>query len=220
MSHWQQMKFVEELKQEFPGYFESTKVLEIGSLDINGSIRPFFKDADYTGIDIADGPGVDVVCQGQEFRSPLGGFDVVISCEAMEHNPHWRATFQNMINLTRPGGLLIMTCATSGRPEHGTRASEPQSSPLTVASDWDYYENRVAADFASLYGAEAFSTFQFFVRRDCSDLYFIGFRAGLPPPSRARASLTKLRFKYAMRAAATVRVIDRALSGFRRRPLG
>ena len=212
MSHWQQIGFIEEVKREFPRYFESTKVLEIGSLDINGSIRAFFSNADYVGIDVAEGPGVDVVCQGQEFRAEPGSFDVAISCEVMEHNPHWRETFMNMCALTRPGGLVVMTCATVGRPEHGTRRSEPLSSPLTVAFDWDYYENRVADDFRPLCGAQIFSESQFFVRPDCADLYFIGFRSGAALPRHAYASLVKLRVKYAMRATPALRAIDLTVS--------
>ena len=40
------------------------KVLEIGSLDINGSVRPLFEDAEYyLGIDMQEGPGVDLVAK-------------------------------------------------------------------------------------------------------------------------------------------------------------
>ena len=134
MAHRSQLEFVRLLAANMPEYFRGKRVLEVGSLDINGSIRQFFKDCDYTGLDVAAGPGVDVVCEGQKYDAP--GFDVVISCEAMEHNPYWAETLQNMIRLCKPGGLLVMTCATIGRPEHGTARSEPESSPLTVGLGW------------------------------------------------------------------------------------
>lgn len=59
-------------------------MLEVGSMDINGTIREFFRD---TGLDVTPGPRVDVVCGGQEYAAPDRSFDVVLSCEAMEHNP-------------------------------------------------------------------------------------------------------------------------------------
>ena len=40
-----------------------TKVLDVGSYDVNGSYRQFFKDSciDYTGLDMSEGPNVDTV---------------------------------------------------------------------------------------------------------------------------------------------------------------
>jgi SAM-dependent methyltransferase len=147
MSHQEQLDFIERIKSQVPHYFSNTKVLEVGSLDINGSIRQFFEDCDYIGIDVGEGKGVDVVCGGQEYDAPDDSFDVSVSCECFEHNPYWVDTFNNMIRMTRPGGLVIMTCATTGRAEHGTRRKSPKSSPLTCAIGWDYYKNLTEKDF-------------------------------------------------------------------------
>jgi len=49
-----------------------------------------FSDCDYIGLDVAPGNGVDIVCEGQNYDAPDESFDVVISCEVMEHNPFWR----------------------------------------------------------------------------------------------------------------------------------
>jgi hypothetical protein len=103
MAHPEQFEFVSAVKAAFPSFLAGTRVLEIGSLDINGSVRRFFKDGQYTGIDVGPGPGVDVVCQGQDYTPPSGCFDVTISCETMEHNPYWRETFDNMLRLCRAG---------------------------------------------------------------------------------------------------------------------
>ena len=43
MSHPQQLFFVGGIKQFLGELFQHTKVLEIGSLDINGSVRSFFE---------------------------------------------------------------------------------------------------------------------------------------------------------------------------------
>jgi SAM-dependent methyltransferase len=177
MAHDQQLEFVRILSSKLPHLFRDVKVLEIGSLDITGSVRQFYRDCNYTGIDVAPGKGVDVVCQGQDYGASDGSFDQVISCEAMEHNPSWRETFANMIRLTKEGGLVVMTCATYGRPEHGTTSTEPEASPLTVEKGWDYYKNLGQSDFEGTFNLqESFSSYRFWCNWSPKDLYFIGIR--------------------------------------------
>jgi len=106
MAHQGQRDFVRLVSTELQSFFRDARVLEVGSLNINGSVRDFFSNCSYVGIDIAPGKDVDVVCQGQEYAAADGSFDQVISCEAMEHNPHWKETFDNMVRICRPGGLF------------------------------------------------------------------------------------------------------------------
>lgn len=175
MSHPQQMQFVNSLKSFMPDAFNSKKVLEIGSLNINGSVRQFFKDCQYIGIDVGAGPGVDIVCPGQEYNAPDNTFDTLISCECFEHNPFWVETFDNMIRMCVSGGLIIMTCATTGRPEHGTSRTSPRDSPLTIAKGWDYYRNLTEDDFRDTFNLNViFSTFEFSTNVESRDLYFWG----------------------------------------------
>jgi len=196
MSHPQQQEFVELIKNYFPSFFEGQRVLEIGSLDINGAVRGHFSHCSYTGLDVGEGPGVDVVCQGQNYDAPDGSFDVVISCEVMEHNPYWKETFQNMARVCRPGGLIIMTCACLGRPEHGTTRTSKEQAPLVP---WEYYRNLSAKNFlSSINIKEAFSDFGFFENFDFCDLYFFGFKSGNPSPSNTKLALFKLRMHYYM----------------------
>lgn len=180
MAHESQMQFIQLLSTAFPESFVQRKVLEIGSLDINGTIRSFFQECDYLGLDVAQGRGVDLVCQGQEYRGEDHAFDVVISCEAMEHNPYWKETFRNMVRLCRPGGLVIMTCASVGRPEHGTTRRLPQDSPLSVGIGWDYYRNLREADFLSMPGfGDDFAKHKFWVHWNHYDLLFMGIKKPL-----------------------------------------
>lgn len=175
MSHPAQRDFVKLVSAEMNQYFTNSKVLEIGSLDINGSVKDYFSNCDYTGLDISEGKNVDIVCQGQDYDGPDNYFDQVISCEAMEHNPHWVETFQNMLRVCKPGGLVLMTCATHGRKEHGTARTDPQASPLTVEMGWNYYHNLLPSDFKKKLDLEmGFSNHQFWVNWRSFDVYFCG----------------------------------------------
>lgn len=147
-------KFVENIKIRYPYYFQNSKILEVGSYYVNGSVRPFFKDCDYIGIDIGNGPGVDIVSRIEHFQSP-GLFDVVISTEMMEHSSSWNVDLQKMYDLLKPNGALIVTAAGPGRPEHGTTKSEPWSSPFTN----DYYCNITKEMILSVLHPDQFISF-------------------------------------------------------------
>lgn len=177
MSHRQQLEFVKSVRQQQPNFFNKATVLEIGSLDINGSVRHFFTNCVYIGLDIAPGPGVDVVGLGHEYNMPDGSFDCVISCECFEHDPYYAMTFENMLRLVKPQGLVIFSCATTGRPEHGTARHEPWSSPLTVNAGWNYYKNLTEKDFTDNFNFdELFSEFSFSTNKEVYDLYFYGIK--------------------------------------------
>ena len=200
MSHYTQKQFIAWIRDAMPERFQGQKVLEVGSLDINGSARSFFSGCDYIGIDVGVGPGVDVVCGGQDYDAPDASFDVVCSFEAMEHNPYWKETFANMIRLLKPGGLLLMSCATAGRPEHGTARSKPGDSPLTIGIGWDYYRNLRRRDFEQAFALEReFSAHYAGHYYQGCDLFFFGFKAGAAVPAKAGALKASLRRRYFLR---------------------
>jgi SAM-dependent methyltransferase len=174
-----QGEFIEIVKRHLPERFAKPRVIEMGSLDINGSIRQLFEGAHYVGLDLGPGPGVDVVAPGQLFGESSGSFDIAVSANSFEHNPYWLETFVNMLRLVREGGLVLFTSASTGYREHGTRRSAPESSPLTVAAGWEYYRNLRERDFTSrLDLGRWLSDWRFFVDHDSYCLYFVGLRGG------------------------------------------
>jgi len=185
MAHEAQRHFVELAARNLPSFFKDCTVLEVGSLNLGKSVRDFFENCNYTGLDVGEGDGVDVVCGGQDFNAPDGSFKHVITCNAMEHNPYWKETFANMIRLCQQGGLITMTCATIGCKEHGTISSCPTSSPLSIGIGWDYYRNLTSSDFTNSFNLDRyFSAYKFWHNWYTFDLYFLGLRNGKPDSSQ------------------------------------
>lgn len=93
------------------------RVAEIGSRNVNGSIRYLMPGWEYIGVDALPGPGVDWVADGATWRPGIL-FDLVVSTEALEHAADPAALVRNMVALTAPGGVVVITCASPDRPPH------------------------------------------------------------------------------------------------------
>src|SRR5438128_1522274 len=170
MAHAAQYEFFSRVAAHLPAFFSNRLVLEIGSVDQRGSVRDLFSNCNYIGVDVSAGPSVDLVAQGQLLSFEAESFDTVLSAEAMEHNPFWRETFANMLRLSKSGGLVLMTCAAPGRPEHGTSRTTPDDS-LTPLIGWEYYRNLSSADFIAAAHLDGwFERYAFFTNWEHLDL--------------------------------------------------
>ena len=201
MAHPQQAEFFETVRSHYAAHFKAARVLEVGSLDINGSVRELFEDCQYTGVDLQPGRGVDLACPGHLLALPTESFDTVISAECFEHNPFWRETLANMLRMLRPGGLVTISCATTGRKEHGTTRTNPDASPFTVQERWDYYQNLTPSKLvAGVNMAGWLADWHCWVNYISYDLYFVGIRHGAELKLDA-AMLQTLDERYAMGAS-------------------
>ena len=100
---------------------EPLLILDLGSLDVNGSYREYFEVFSWTyrGIDMTAGKNVDIVLQypynWQEIRS--NSADVVISGQAFEHIEFFWLTMLEISRVLKPEGLCCLIAPSSG-PEH------------------------------------------------------------------------------------------------------
>ena len=179
MAHQTQYNFCRSVRLRYPEYFENIKALDCGSLDINGSEKHLFQDCEDIGIDIHEGKNVDIVSAIHEFNYPDEYFDTIISCECSEHDIYYPESFKNICRLLKPNGLFMFTCATTGRPEHGTSKNSPESSPFTstIMSWKNYYKNLEEDDIRKVMDVEGiFSEYGFSVNDESHDLYFYGIK--------------------------------------------
>jgi SAM-dependent methyltransferase len=110
--------FLRKVKRRFPKSFVDCKVLELGSLDDNGTPRPFFRNCEYVGVDWRAGPCVDIVSFVHDLGFGDATFDTVVSTEMLEHDRFAEQSFLTGFRFLKPGGLLVFTCANEKRPKH------------------------------------------------------------------------------------------------------
>ena len=103
-------RFVERVLADRLGVF--TDVVEIGSRNINGSVRQLFATSDrYLAIDISGGNGVDRIVNASDASAlPAESCDTVVCCEVMEHTPV-APIIKSAATWLRPSGFLIATMA-------------------------------------------------------------------------------------------------------------
>ena len=201
MAHKAQQDFFELVKNKFPEYFTDVKVLDIGSLDINGNTRHFLKQPYYyTGLDLDKGPNVDVVCPAHLYDCGYQ-FDLIMSGECFEHDMFYPKSLKNLIRLLRPGGLFLFTCASTDRPEHGTLRTSPENAPFSekYGEEWcNYYKNLTEKDIRDVVDVEdTFSSFYFqesFSGYIGNDLYFWGVKKKVKKVSVLVVNLNNLEY--------------------------
>ncbi|MGI8425596.1 MAG: class I SAM-dependent methyltransferase [Actinomycetota bacterium] len=160
--------FVSEIARRFeprPPY----ALLEIGSLHVNGGIRDLWPGAEpYIGLDISPGQGVDIVADARSWIKDRN-YNVVVATEVLEHVDNWEQVVHTAHEALAPGGLFVMTCATTGRPPHGAHGS-PE--PL----NGEYYSNVGLGEFAQVVDELGFAECE--LRQTTGfDLQFYGFVA-------------------------------------------
>jgi SAM-dependent methyltransferase len=94
-------------------------VVEIGSQNINGSIKSEFPGVTYIGVDFAAGKDVDVVIEDPyHLPFPDNHAEVVVTSSCFEHSEFFWLTFMECVRILKPGGVLYLNAPANG-PVHG-----------------------------------------------------------------------------------------------------
>ena len=99
-------------------------VLEVGSRDINGTIRDLFPQEDYLGIDLEAGPGTDLVLDiiNDDISELENRFNTVVATETLEHMTQPWVGVESMHKALKRGGLIILTwvfaCQIHNEPDY------------------------------------------------------------------------------------------------------
>ena len=148
MAHPEQVEFIKSCLIRFRNEFKNSKnILEIGSQNINGSIRDYFEGAkfkNWVGLDLGKGKDVDYVIPGKLIQLPNGWADIAFSTECFEHAENWQDILLNIIRITHQNSFDILTFAGIGRATHGTIDSNIDASPFTTS----YYKNISIEEFS------------------------------------------------------------------------
>lgn len=101
------------------------QVLDVGSLDMNGTYCGLCDEypgiiSGYIGLDIVEGPNVDLVAQDPNSYDQVGdnSFDVVISGQSFEHMENDAAIMKEIARIVKPGGHVCVIAPSNG-PKHG-----------------------------------------------------------------------------------------------------
>ena len=95
---------------------EGQTVVDIGSLNINGTYRDLFPKSTYIGVDIVKGPNVDVIMGSKEWDD-LKNVDVIISGQTLEHVEDIPKFMKSIFDVLKIDGMLCIIAPSDG-PVH------------------------------------------------------------------------------------------------------
>jgi SAM-dependent methyltransferase len=99
-----------------PHFSGGGRVIEIGSQDVNGSIRTVCPPGfEYVGVDFCAGKGVDLVID-DPYKLPFddGAADIIVSSSCFEHSEFFWLVFLEIMRCLRPHGLFYMNAPSTG----------------------------------------------------------------------------------------------------------
>lgn len=180
--HIESRDFTLFVKKLFNEFFIGKIVLDVGSGDINGNNRFLFEDCEYNGNDVIQAKNVTIVSKTKDLPFQSNSLDTIISTECFEHDPEYKESLIKIYDMLKPDGLFCFTCASTNRPEHGTRRTSPNNSYGTIGNleDMsDYYKNLTEIDLNEVLSLNTlFSVWDTYYNNISKDLYFVGIKKG------------------------------------------
>ena len=95
---------------------KETKVVEIGSQDVNGSLRSVAPiEFEYVGVDFQAATGVDIVLD-DPYSLPFESesVDIVLSSSCFEHSEMFWLVFLEVMRILKPAGVFYLNAPSAG----------------------------------------------------------------------------------------------------------
>jgi SAM-dependent methyltransferase len=93
-----------------------SRIVEIGSQDVNGSLRSICPDGmEYIGVDFTSGKGIDIVLD-DPYKLPFEdeSVDFCLSSSVLEHSEMFWVLFVEILRILKPTGLLYLNVPSNG----------------------------------------------------------------------------------------------------------
>ena len=178
--HTEALNFLNFVKNNFPDYFVSKIVLDVGSGDINGNNKYLFTDCIYHGNDVIPGNNITIASKTKDLPFMDNSFDTIMSTECFHLDPEYPESLLKIYKMLKPKGLFFFTCASIGRIEHGTKRTTPEHSygcTGNIPEMIDYYQNLTEKHINDVLDVNNnFSIWDFYYNSFSKDLYFVGIK--------------------------------------------
>jgi SAM-dependent methyltransferase len=102
--------------ESYLGDAEDLTIVDIGSLDVNGSLRSVAPEkCKYVGVDFEHGKGVDVLLT-DPYRLPFeeNSVDIAVSSSCYEHSEFFWLSFLDALRILKPAGLFYLNVPSNG----------------------------------------------------------------------------------------------------------
>jgi SAM-dependent methyltransferase len=93
---------------------DTATIVDFGSYDQNGTLKPIFAKHKYIGIDMCEGPNVDIVCNNSDTPLESNSVDVIVSSSCFEHDECFWQTFLEMCRIVKEGGYIYINAPSAG----------------------------------------------------------------------------------------------------------
>ncbi len=106
--HLNEMYLATKFENKYAKFEAGNNVLDVGSLDINGTLKTVFPISryNYIGCDIKAGPNVDIVLDSPHNWQYIGYYDIVVCASVVEHVDDIYKFFENLRSVCKVGGII------------------------------------------------------------------------------------------------------------------
>jgi hypothetical protein len=113
--HPSAMQGARDFFNKFSAEFTEPTIVEIGSQNVNGSLRDVAPPSKYVGLDFQKANGVDIVLDNPySFPLPDQYADIIVTSSCFEHSEMFWLTFLEGVRILKTNGLFYINAPSAG----------------------------------------------------------------------------------------------------------